>query len=69
MKNMETCSDYVGATCVNGSCPNALNEDFEDFETVSCEECPYNAGCTDCTLADTDMCVNTYFMGGKCNEN
>jgi hypothetical protein len=44
------CPDYVGVTCVDGNCPNALYEEYpwatERYE--NCEGCPYDKGCIDC---------------------
>lgn len=52
------CMNYVGVTCVNGSCPNALANEYPEYgyEHVTCEECGYYEGCTDCALCGTDMC-------------
>lgn len=48
-----TCSDYCGLSCVDGSCPNALSEEYPDFfcGETSCEECGNNKGCEDCCVA------------------
>lgn len=37
------CPNYCGFTCVNGGCPNALADEYPeyDYETCSCEECGY----------------------------
>lgn len=47
------CPDYIGVTCVNGSCPNALYEEYpwatERYE--NCDGCPYDEGCADCAGA------------------
>lgn len=52
------CPQYIGVTCVNGSCPNALAEAYPeyDYERCSCEECGYRRGCSDCALAYTEYC-------------
>lgn len=56
---MERCKAYVGVTCVNGSCPNALADEYPEygFEHCTCDECGYYKGCEDCCLNGTDMCV------------
>ena len=52
-----TCFDYVGVACVDGSCPNALCEDYPDFYThVDCSDCFYNFGCDDCAFYHTEYC-------------
>lgn len=53
------CINYVGVTCVNGSCPNALANEYPEYgyEHCDCKECWYYKGCTDCALYGTDMCV------------
>ena len=37
------CSDYVGVTCVNGGCPNAMADEYPEYgyEHCSCDECGY----------------------------
>ena len=48
------CPNYCGFTCVNGGCPNALADEYTeyDYEPCSCEECGYYEGCEDCCLDD-----------------
>lgn len=61
------CKQYVGITCVNGYCPNALsNYDMERDDDayawahldkpIKCTECIYNNGCEDCALWNTQEC-------------
>lgn len=52
------CGSYVGVTCVNGSCPNALADEYPEYgyEHCTCEECGYYKGCEDCALAGTPHC-------------
>lgn len=35
------CVNYVGETCVNGYCPNALADEYPEYgyEHCTCEEC------------------------------
>lgn len=53
------CMNYCGAICVNGSCPNALANEYPEYGYVhvTCEECGYYKGCTDCAFYGTDMCA------------
>lgn len=56
---MKMCRGYVGVTCINGNCPNALREDYPDFypKKIKCSECFYNLQCEDCSFADTEYCL------------
>lgn len=56
---MEKCEKYVGLACIDGTCPMALSDVFEDMciPLVSkCSDCFYYRGCEDCALADTEYC-------------
>lgn len=53
------CKSYVGVACVDGTCPAALREEYEErcIPTVnSCRECFYYKGCKDCALKATEYC-------------
>lgn len=53
------CRDYVGVACVDGTCPAALREEYEErcIPTVkNCRDCFYYKGCEDCALKDTEYC-------------
>lgn len=52
------CMNYVGLVCVNGCCPNALADEFPeyDYEHCDCKECGYYKGCDDCALYGTEYC-------------
>lgn len=52
------CPSYVGFTCVNGSCPNAMADEYPEYgyEHCSCDECRYYKGCDDCALYGTKYC-------------
>lgn len=59
---MKRCKYYIGVTCINGSCPNALrNEDIEVYIDIygtkrkqRCDYCGYNEGCIDCAVPQID---------------
>lgn len=62
------CSQYCGITCVDGHCPNALDDMDRRSDTdayaayhldkkLSCSKCGYYRGCEDCYFAGTDMCT------------
>lgn len=56
---MRKCSDYCGAACIDGSCPNAWREEHPEFfqdvygtlKPLKCKDCSYNNGCEDCCIA------------------
>lgn len=57
---MERCKRYCGDTCVNGSCPIALRDEYAErgYDIVHyCDECLYYEGCEDCAFADTEYCI------------
>ena len=56
---MERCPNYTGVTCINGSCPMALREEYEEYGipiTWSCDECNYYKGCDDCYFCGENGC-------------
>ena len=56
---MSRCPNYCGVTCVNGSCPNALADEYPEYGYIhcTCAECGYYKGCEDCCFADKpDYC-------------
>jgi len=53
------CREYVGVACVDGSCPKANREEYEERDipiVKSCRHCYYYKGCEDCALKDTKYC-------------
>lgn len=58
---MKRCKDYVGIACVDGSCPKANAEEYEErcMDVVkNCNDCFYYKGCEDCALSETEYCTN-----------
>ena len=53
---MFTCDSYVGVSCVDGSCPLANGEEYNERY---CIECPYFKGCEDCALYGIEDCSLT----------
>lgn len=54
------CGSYVGVSCVDGSCPIANREEYEErdmFVIKSCRECHLRRGCEDCALDNTEHCA------------
>lgn len=62
------CSQYCGITCVDGHCPNALDDMDRHSDTdayaayhldkkISCSKCMYYKGCEDCCFVGTEMCT------------
>lgn len=64
------CNNYCGLACVNGTCPNALDDLDRRSDTdayamyhldkkVKCNECYEYKGCDDCCFNGTNMCDKT----------
>lgn len=67
----EHCKLYCGLTCVNGNCPNALNDldrnsDDDRYaahhldKKLSCKDCFYYKGCEDCYFSGTPHCIKEH---------
>lgn len=56
MGEKNRCPNYCGIVCVNGSCPNALANDYTEYgyEHCTCEDCGHYKGCEDCCFLDND---------------
>lgn len=55
------CSDYVGVSCVDGSCPIANSDEYEErcMDVIKkCDDCFCYKGCEDCALAGTKYCTD-----------
>lgn len=53
------CRNYVGVACVDGSCPNANADEYEERcipVIKNCRDCHFYSGCDDCALAGTEYC-------------
>lgn len=63
------CMNYCCLKCVDGSCPNALANEYPEYgyEHVTCEECFYYKGCSGCDLYGTNMC-DTFNEKGELME-
>lgn len=58
---MRRCKDYCGLACIDGTCPIANREEYEEWGipvVESCEECHMYKGCKDCCLEGTEYCPN-----------
>ena len=61
------CKGYCGVACVDGSCPMANREEYEErgYDIVkNCNDCHYYKGCEDCYFDGTDMCSHPTEKGG-----
>lgn len=59
------CVDYVGVTCVDGSCPMANADEYQErgMDVIkNCDDCGFYKGCSDCALFDTVYCSG-FIMG------
>ena len=57
---MKYCKGYCGVACVDGTCPAANLEEYEEQYipiTRNCRECYMYKGCEDCYFADTEYCT------------
>ena len=57
--NRKICREYVGVSCVNGSCPKANAEEYAErgmYVVRNCDECIFYKGCEDCALFGTEYC-------------
>lgn len=55
----KSCGRYVGVACVDGTCPMANSEEYEERcvpLVKNCEECYCNKGCEDCAMKGTEYC-------------
>lgn len=55
------CPDYVGIACVDGSCPIANSDEYEErcMDVIKkCDDCFCYRGCKDCALAGTKYCID-----------
>lgn len=62
METKTRCPSYCGITCVDGSCPNALANEYPEYgyEHCTCEECGYYKGCSDCCFAgNSEYCAES----------
>lgn len=72
---MKFCPSYVGLSCVDGSCPLALQEEYVDiYEDAgypvikNCKECHRYFGCDDCVfLNDEEYCPKLIKKEGECD--
>lgn len=51
------CANYYGVSCVDGSCPMANREEYEErgYDIVhNCAECYHYKGCEDCYLSSPE---------------
>lgn len=69
-KQQERCKSYCGVACVDGTCPIANMEEYEERGydiTHNCNECWYYKGCDDCCLDNlSEYCPKYDKDGDKC---
>ena len=56
---VKRCKSYVGVACVDGTCPMASQDEYEErcIPVIrSCRECCLYRGCEDCALEGTQYC-------------
>lgn len=55
------CHHFCRASCVDGSCPAALRDEYSErgYDVINdCDECYFYQGCKDCCFYAEDMCPN-----------
>ncbi len=58
------CKSYVGVACVNGTCPIARADEYEEYcmpVQRSCNNCWYYKGCEDCAFEGTEDCEPIFY--------
>ena len=58
---MKHCKGYCGVACVDGTCPAANQEEYEEQSIPvrpNCKECFMYKGCEDCCFAGTEYCTD-----------
>lgn len=53
------CKNYVGVVCVDGTCPKANIDEYEERcipVIKNCLDCHFYRGCEDCALSGTVYC-------------
>lgn len=56
---MKYCRSYCGVACVDGTCPAANQEEYEEQcipITRNCRKCYMYKGCEDCCFKGTEYC-------------
>lgn len=59
MGKEKRCKNYVGLSCIDGSCPIANSEEYEErcIPTIKdCQNCWMYKGCEDCASFGTEYC-------------
>ena len=65
------CEAYCGVACVDGSCPIANREEYEErgYDVVkTCVDCHYYKGCEDCACEGEYCCPKISTESEKSNE-
>lgn len=65
---MEHCKSYVGVSCVDGTCPIANMEEYEErcMDVLKkCKDCWLYKGCEDCALYGTEHCEKVGEQNGR----
>lgn len=56
----DICSNYCGVACVDGNCPIALADKYQEvgMDVIrDCSFCIFYKGCEDCCFYGTEFCV------------
>lgn len=61
-RNAYRCPNYVGVSCVDGSCPKALQDEYQERGIPCvwrCSDCRLYEGCKDCAFVRGQICMKT----------
>lgn len=62
---IKRCPEYIGVSCIDGSCPKANQEEYEEYGIPvvrSCFECSYYRGCADCAGYGCDEALRRIYQ-------
>ena len=60
-ESMDICGGYVGVSCVDGSCPVANADIYQEYGAdviYNCEDCWLRRDCSTCVHNGTEYCVD-----------
>lgn len=57
---MKQCKEYCGVACIDGTCPKANQEEYQERcipIIQNCKKCHMYKGCEDCYFDGTEYCA------------
>lgn len=62
---IKRCPEYIGVSCIDGTCPKANQEEYEEYGIPvvrTCYECSYYRGCEDCAGCGCDEALKQKYQ-------